>query len=79
MVRGNKDRYKIQNKTYYKEEELAVPSDMVGIVDEMWSMSNPKGENFKMLIRHGKSNNFSLYDSNGNLVLRTYSISKIGD
>ena len=79
MVRGNKERYKIQGKTYYKESSIPVPTDMSGLIDEMWDMSNPKGDTFKMLIRHGKPNSFTLYDNNDKRVLKTYSISKIGD
>ena len=79
LVRGNKERYRIQGKTYYKEEDLPVTDDMRGIVTEMWKMSNPKGAEFKMLIRRGKPNSFILYDSEDRRILKTYSISKIGD
>ena len=79
MIRGNKDRYKIQGKTYYKDGEEQVNENDKGLVDEIWQMSNPKGELFRMLIRNGKSSTFILYDAKGNRVLKTYSISKIGD
>ena len=57
---SNKERWKIQGKTYYKEGETPVTEDMAGIVDEIWNMSNPKGETFKLLIRRGRSNSFAL-------------------
>lgn len=79
MARNGKERYRIQGKVYYKEANEPVnPSDR-DIVDEIWTMSNPKGETFRMIIRRGKSSCFSMYDSNGKHMLRTYSISKIGD
>ena len=76
---SNKERWKIQGKTYYKESESSVTADMAGIVDEIWNMSNPKGESFRLLIRRGRSSQFSLYDKKDRCLLRTYSISKIGD
>ena len=51
----------------------------LGIIDEIWDMSNPKGETFKLLIRRGRSNSFALYDIKDRCILRTYSISKIGE
>ena len=47
------------------------------IVSEIWRMRNVKGEEFRLLIRNGKTKSFSLYDSKDNLRLRTTSISKI--
>ena len=79
MSRVNKERYKIQGKTYYKDSTKPVSPDMDGIVDEIWNVSNPKGDTFTLLIRRGRSNSFSLYDTNDKCLLRTYSISKIGD
>lgn len=79
MSRQNKERYRIQGKVYYKDGDLPVSDDMMGIINERWSMSNPKGETFTLLIRRGRSNNFSLYDSKDRCVLRTYSITKIGE
>lgn len=76
---SNKERWKIQGKTYYKEGETPVTEDMTGIIDEIWNMSNPKGETFKLLIRRGRSNSFALYDIKDRCILRTYSISKIGE
>ena len=79
MSHQNRIRYRIQGKTYYKEGDVPVTPDMMGIVSEIWTMSNPKGDTFKLLIRRGKPNNFSLYDAKDKCVLRTYSISKIED
>ena len=76
---SNKERWKIQGKTYYKDGETPVTEDMLGIIDEIWDMSNPKGETFKLLIRRGRSNSFALYDMKDRCILRTYSISKIGE
>ena len=75
---SNKERWKIQGKTYDKESESSVTADMAGIVDEIWNMSNPKGESFRLLIRRGRSSQFSLYDEKDRGGGRTYSISKIG-
>ena len=73
----DRERYKIQGKTYYKEEEEQVRPEDKGLVDEIWKMSNPKKETFRLLIRRGKSSSFTLYDEAGKRVLKTYSISKV--
>lgn len=72
-----KERYKIRGKVYYKVgEEHIDPSDR-GIVDEIWTMNNPKGETFRLMIRRGRSSHFSLYDSAGKNIVKTYSITKM--
>lgn len=77
MTRVNKERYRIQGKTYYKESEEQINESDKGLVDAIWVMSNPKKEQFKLLIRKGKSSTYTLYDLSNRRVLQTYSISKI--
>lgn len=74
-----KERYRIKGKTYYKVgEEQVNPSDR-DLVSEIWKLENPKGEKFKLLIRYGRSNTFTLYtdEVNTKQIYRTYSISRI--
>ena len=54
---SNKERWKIQGKTYYKDGETPVTEDMTGIIDEIWNMSNPKGETFKLWCYLNKNQN----------------------
>ena len=77
MAKINKARYRIQGKIYYKEAEEYISSVDKGLVDDIWQMSNPKGEKFRLLIRRGKSSTYIMYDGKGNRVLKTYSISKV--
>lgn len=79
MTKSNKERYRIQGKVYYKEEEEYVNPKDRDIVDEIWKLSNPKGSTFRLMIRRGRCQSFSMYDSEGKHILRTRSISKIED
>lgn len=71
------EKWRIKGLTYYKLGEDHVDEGDKCIVSEIWRMRNVKGEEFRLLIRSGKTKSFSLYDSNDNLRLRTTSISRI--
>lgn len=71
------EKWRIKGLTYYKLGEDYVADGDKCIVSEIWRMRNVKGEEFRLLIRNGKTKSFSLYDSKDNLRLRTTSISKI--
>ena len=77
MAKINKERYRIQGKIYYKEAEEDVSSADKGLVDDIWQMSNPKGEKFRLLIRRGKSSTYIMYNEKGDRMLKTYSISRV--
>lgn len=70
-------KFRIQGKTYYKINEVPTIGDL-SIISEVWSMTNPKGENFKLAIRYGSKNTaYTLYGESGQRLLKTYSISEI--
>lgn len=71
------ERYLLKGKTYYKVGEESVPESDKDIVSEIWNMKNTSGEDFRLFIRHQKTNtHYSLYNKT-NLVFRTYGMSKV--
>lgn len=75
---NNYDKYRIKGKTYYKVGDKPVSETDRDFVSEIWLMKNANDEDFTLIIRRSKiSSTFSLYKSDGPLVYRTYSISKV--
>ena len=72
-----KEKYRIKGKVYYKVAEEVVSEEDKCIVSEIWSMTNPSGEEFRLLIRRGKSTQYALYAKGGGLIHRTNSISQV--
>jgi hypothetical protein len=73
----NVERYKIKGKTYRKiGEETVNPADRC-IVDEIWILQNHQGQEFRLMVRRGRSNSFRLYEKDGKFVCGTYSISQV--
>lgn len=76
--KSDKERYRIQGKIYYKESEEPVKPEDKLFINEIWNMTNPKGENFRLFISGGNSKRYALYEcSTDKRVLKTYSISKV--
>lgn len=71
-----RQKFRIKGKIYYKESEEIIRDEDRCLVDSIWRMSNPKGETFRLLISAGKRR-YTMYQNDGKLFLRTYSISPV--
>ena len=72
-----KERYRIKGKIYYKVSEEVLKDSDFDLVDGIWRMQNPKGENFRLLISRG-GKRYTLYTADGSkFVLKTNSISRV--
>jgi hypothetical protein len=70
-------RYIIKGKTYRKVGEEPINDDDRCIVDAIWSMTNHKGEQFRLMVREGRSSSYRLYTQEGKFVCSTYSIRQV--
>lgn len=74
---SEKIRYRIKGKTYYKLSEEPLKEEDLTFAEGIWKMSNPKGEEFRLLISKGQRY-FTLYSADGRTrILKTTSISRI--
>ena len=72
-----KVKYRIKGKIYYKVLEEQLKTDDYDIVDGIWRMTNPKGEEFRLLIARG-GRKYTLYTLDGRkCILKTNSISRV--
>ena len=68
-------KYRIKGKTYYLVENLPLSDDERDFITYIWKMTNVKGDNLKLVVRHGsKSSSYVMYDEKGNRLFSTYSI-----
>lgn len=71
----NYPKFKIKGKTYYLINKDVDSSRWDGIVDEIWYVKNSICEDFKLLVRFGKTSSYRLYNSKDQCVATTYSVS----
>ena len=72
------DKYRIKGKTYYKLSEQPLEDKELDFITAIWNMTNTKGDELKLVIRHGsRSSSYIMYNKDGLRLFDTYSISYI--
>lgn len=71
------EKYRIKGKIYYKIFEETINPEDYSLVDGVWHLKNPKGEEFRLLVGKG-GRRYTMYPINGrNPICKVKSISKV--